>query len=75
MERETGLSKEEKEKVMTSDEKEDEESALNGRVVAVELLSTSLVCLKHALEEINENDIDSRSAQWRCIAAPWTCSK
>jgi hypothetical protein len=31
---------------MTSDEKEDEESALNGRVVAVELLSTSLVCLK-----------------------------
>jgi hypothetical protein len=59
LERETGLSKEEKKKVMTSDEKEDEESALNGRVVAVELLSTSLVCLKHALEEINENDIDS----------------
>ena len=45
--------------ITEDDEKEDEESALNGRVVAVELLSTSLVCLKHALEEINENDIDS----------------
>jgi magnesium-transporting ATPase (P-type) len=33
--------------------------SMSGRVVAVELLSSSLVCLKHALEEINENDIDS----------------
>ena len=49
----------EKKKMMTSAMKEDEQSSLNGRVVAVELLSSSLVCLKHALEEINENDIDS----------------
>ena len=48
-----------KRKKMTSDEKIEEGSSLNGRVVALELLSSSLVCLKHALEEINENDIDS----------------
>ena len=64
-----------KRKKMTSDEKIEEGSSLNGRVVALELLSSSLVCLKHALEEINENDIDSPVPCSGVASRTLTCSK